>query len=182
MSDDKESAILHVAEEMVRQGGYNGFSFRNIATAIGIKSSSVHYHFATKEDLGAAVARHYTDKFIGALDIPEALVESGQNPIEVYINAFRTALSEDKGMCLCGMFAAEAQVLPERVTNETRLFFTRNTDWLKSAYKALGHKKEVAHEKAVQTISLLEGAMITSNIMGDLSTFEVAVKLINLTQ
>jgi len=61
MSNAREHAILEVAQEMVRQGGYNNFSFRNIATAVGIKSSSVHYHFSTKEDLGVAVAKYYTE-------------------------------------------------------------------------------------------------------------------------
>jgi TetR/AcrR family transcriptional repressor of nem operon len=39
---DKEAAILKVTESMIRDGGYNSFSFRSIADAVGIKSSSVH--------------------------------------------------------------------------------------------------------------------------------------------
>ena len=56
--EKKEQAILKITEEMVRRGGYNGFSFREIAKQVGIKSSSVHYHFPTKEDLGVAVAKY----------------------------------------------------------------------------------------------------------------------------
>ena len=67
MKQDKELAILETTEEMVRQGGYNSFSFRNIASVVGIKSSSVHYYFNTKEDLGVAVTKFYTDKFLNAL-------------------------------------------------------------------------------------------------------------------
>ena len=52
---------------MIRQGGYHGFSFRNIADAVGIKSSSVHYHFETKEKLGIATTKRYADNFIQRL-------------------------------------------------------------------------------------------------------------------
>ncbi|WP_345191535.1 TetR/AcrR family transcriptional regulator, partial [Gluconacetobacter tumulicola] len=40
---------------------YNVLSFREIAKAVGIKNASMHYHFPTKGDLGAALARRYTE-------------------------------------------------------------------------------------------------------------------------
>jgi AcrR family transcriptional regulator len=61
---NKAEEILDVAERMARTGGYNGFSFREIAKAVGIKAASVHYHFPTKDELGAAVARRYTERFL----------------------------------------------------------------------------------------------------------------------
>ncbi len=178
MGEDREQLILNVAEEMIRQGGYNSFSFRNIASAIGIKSSSVHYHYSTKEDLAVAVTKYYTDQFIGALGSPEDIVSSGKNPISQYVQAFRQALVKDKGMCLCGMLGAETDILPESVVAETRVFFQRNVEWLETAYRTSG-EKDGAKEKAIQTVSLLEGAMITSNVMGDLSFFDAAVKLLD---
>jgi len=56
-----------VSEVKVRLGGYNNFSFREIANEVGIKSARVHYHFPTKADLGAELAHQYTDAFLGAL-------------------------------------------------------------------------------------------------------------------
>src|SRR6201996_9573655 len=66
MSDVK-TAIMDAAERRIQLGGFGGFSFREIAADVGIKSSSVHYHFPTKEDLAAAVIRRwaeYTSEFI----------------------------------------------------------------------------------------------------------------------
>jgi len=178
MSNSREKVILEVAQEMVRQGGYNNFSFRNIASAVGIKSSSVHYHFSTKEDLGVAVAKYYTNKFLVALGDPADIIAAKKNPISSYINAFRTALEEDKGMCLCGILGAEAEILPTRVIAETRLFFQRNIEWLENAYRLKGINKKKARENAIQVISLLEGAMIMSNVIDDLNIFDSAVKII----
>ena len=53
MSDIK-TAIMDAAERRMQLGGFGGFSFREIAADVGIKSSSVHYHFPTKEDLAFA--------------------------------------------------------------------------------------------------------------------------------
>lgn len=177
MSTDKENAILQVTEDMVRQGGYNGFSFRNIATAVGIKSSSVHYHFATKEDLAVAVARNYTDKFLEGLGNPAVLHRQGKQPIVQYIKAFRSAIEEDKGMCLCGILAAETDALPDAVVNEAREFFRRNIDWLQRAFEVIG-SPDNAHELAVNTLCVLEGAMITCNVMGDIALFDTATRSI----
>ncbi|MEL7371329.1 MAG: TetR/AcrR family transcriptional regulator [Myxococcota bacterium] len=175
--EGNESAILKAAEEMVRQGGYNAFSFRSIADAVGIKSSSVHYYFPTKEDLGVAVARYYTHRFIESLGDPQAIFDSGKNPIKAYVKAFRSALVNDRRMCLCGILGAEADGLPEPVVAETRVFFERNIEWLTIAYSA-ADKKRTAHKRAIQTLSLLEGAMLASNVLGDIKVFDQAAELI----
>ncbi|MFT5578547.1 MAG: TetR/AcrR family transcriptional repressor of nem operon, partial [Paraglaciecola psychrophila] len=70
MNLSTKEELLKVAQLKVRSGGYNSFSFRELAAEVGIKSASVHYHFPTKSDLGAAVAHQYTDEFLKALGDP----------------------------------------------------------------------------------------------------------------
>lgn len=123
---------------MIRQGGYNCFSFRNIATVIGIKSSSVHYHFATKEGLIVAVTKHYTEKFLTALGEPSELIAEGIDPLNTYVSAFRDELVADQGMCLCGVLGAEANELSELILEEARTFFKLNIEWLERAYQLKG--------------------------------------------
>jgi TetR/AcrR family transcriptional repressor of nem operon len=176
---DKEAAILKVTEDMIRDGGYNSFSFRNIADAVGIKSSSVHYHFATKEDLVVAVTKHYTDAFLAALGEPEELRARGQKPIEVYVAAFRCALIADNRLCLCGILGAEMEVLPKRVSKEVKSFFQRNIKWLSRSFE-VGSDKKLSNEKAIQALALLEGAMITANAMGDIGVFDSASRALLL--
>lgn len=176
--DNKEQDILRAAERMVREGGYNAFSFRDIANEVGIRSASVHYHFPTKEDLGAAVAAYYTDKFLGALGEPEELVMAGKDPIKAYVKAFRDALVKDKRMCLCGLLGAEINGLPPKVVAEARVFFERNLDWLTRAY-TLQKGEKGGKDKAVQTLAVLEGAMIVSNTLGNNESFDAAVQIIS---
>ncbi len=174
--ETKEEAILKATETMVRRGGYNGFSFREIAKEVGVKSSSVHYYFPTKEDLGIAVTRYYTDRFFESLGSPDTLKANGKDPITVYIAAFRYALTQDKRMCLCGMFGAEIDGLPQGVVTQTQEFFSRNLDWLEQAYNIKKHSE--ARKKAMQTLSLLQGALISSNALGDEQLFEHATEIL----
>ena len=72
---------------------------------------------------------------------------------------------------------AEAKVLPAEVSAQTKVFFERNIEWLAQAYTLKGSKKD-ATSKAIQTISILEGAMIISNAMDDIEAFDKAIALL----
>ena len=49
---DTAERILDVAERLVQQRGFNGFSYADIAAELGITKAGLHYHFASKADLG----------------------------------------------------------------------------------------------------------------------------------
>jgi TetR/AcrR family transcriptional regulator, transcriptional repressor for nem operon len=61
MVSDKREMIMAAARLTMQAGGYNRLSFRELAKKVGIRSASIHYHFPTKGDLGAALARRYTE-------------------------------------------------------------------------------------------------------------------------
>lgn len=46
--------ILDVAERLVQQRGFNGFSYRDVAAELGITTARLHYHFRGKGELGEA--------------------------------------------------------------------------------------------------------------------------------
>lgn len=158
---DTASAIMDAAEERIRQGGYSGFSFREVAADIGVKSSSVHYHFPTKERLAAAVARRYTDRFLEAVDNEQA---HGTDVVRAWRQAFRAALQRDGRMCLCGSLAATSHDLADEVKAEVKRFFLLGIEKLASS--------GLSRDAAVQVLATLEGAMLTANILDDQSMFE----------
>lgn len=172
----RREQIVKEAEDRARVGGYGHFSFREIADAIGIKSASVHYHFPTKADLGAELARQYTEKFM--LSLENASSESDENSpsaLDVFAQQFRHSLVVDKKMCLCGMLGAESDALPEAVQQETKAFFEKNIEWLTRALTdEQSLTAEQAHKKAIKAISILEGALLLSRTLGDNSAFDLA--------
>ncbi|MFT5510332.1 MAG: TetR/AcrR family transcriptional repressor of nem operon, partial [Hyphomicrobiaceae bacterium] len=60
--------VLDAAEGAMRARGYHAVSFRELADDIGIKSSSVHYHFPQKDDLGVALIERYSKRVLAELN------------------------------------------------------------------------------------------------------------------
>jgi TetR/AcrR family transcriptional repressor of nem operon len=115
-----KTAILDAAEKRIQRGGFGGFSFREIAADVGIKSSSVHYHFPTKEDLAAAVIRRWSQETIEHIDKE---TEKDPDPIRVWTKAFRTTAMSKGRMCPCTALGVASHDLPPQVAKEVKAFF-----------------------------------------------------------
>ena len=172
---NKAEEILDVAERMARTGGYNGFSFREIAKAVGIKAASVHYHFPTKDELGAAVARRYTERFLATLGDASDPATSPAVLLRRYVDGYRKALRDEGLMCLCGVLGAEIGHLPAPVAAEAKRFFEQNVQWLTKVFeRELPSRRSACgcRAAALRTIATLEGGMILARTMADASVFE----------
>jgi TetR/AcrR family transcriptional repressor of nem operon len=156
-------AIMDSAERHIRAGGYGGFSFRDVAAEVGVKSASVHYHFPTKGALVAAVARRYNDRVVGAVDDQ---VAAGADIVQAWREVFRGALEEGAHMCLCGSLGAIATELTPEVTDEVQRFFERGVDSLMTGGLSL--------EQATQVFATLEGAILIASARNDASIFDAA--------
>jgi TetR/AcrR family transcriptional regulator, transcriptional repressor for nem operon len=175
----KRDEILDAAESMIRISGYNGFSTRDVAEAVGIKAASVHYYFPAKTDIGCAVTARYTERFIAALGEPLRFKGDATAAVQTYINAFRQSLIEHRKLCLCAVLGAETGGLPDPLRAQTKAFFDQNLAWLQVA---LGHGEDSVRDRpaanAVLVLAALEGAMIVSKSMEDDSLFEAVATAI----
>jgi len=118
--------ILEEAGQLAQKRGFNGFSYADIAAALKVTKASLHYHFASKGELGRALIVRYTERFQAALD---ALDGTPASMLRGYVKLYEDVLVRDR-MCLCGMFAAEYSTLPGPMRNELRRFFDKNEAWL----------------------------------------------------
>lgn len=75
-SDDR---VLQVAARQFREQGYAATSLRDIARAAGMLPGSLHYRFATKEDILAALMERAIDRLIAGVLEASAV---GENPLE----------------------------------------------------------------------------------------------------
>jgi TetR/AcrR family transcriptional regulator, transcriptional repressor for nem operon len=175
---DTKQTIMTAARAMVQARGYNGLSFRELAKEVGVKSASVHYHFPTKGDLGAALAQRYTDDAAAHFD---GFLADSQDPdscIRSYTDVFRSALLNNNRMCLCGIMAAEHDDLPVEVRAEVDRFTEVNVRWL---VKVLSLRKSGANKKAVQRQALaifaaIEGAQLVARGRGDVAVFDEIIE------
>ena len=100
--------ILDAAEARMRAVGYNATSFRDVASDVGVKSASVHYHFPQKEDLGAALMERYTKRQFETLEAATDGISDPAARIEALITLHSDAFAEGERICLCAMLSAES--------------------------------------------------------------------------
>lgn len=162
--------ILEAAEKRVRGVGFHAVSFRDLASDVGIKSSSVHYHFPQKEDLGEQLVQRYSGRFHARLEQIDA---SGGDPLTAlreFVALYGEALVVGEAVCLCAVLGAEANSLPERITGGVQKFFQSNIDWLNIVYDRI--QPTMRAMTPVVIISALEGAMIVSTAMNNRAAFD----------
>jgi TetR/AcrR family transcriptional repressor of nem operon len=161
--NDVANAVMDAAERRMRSGGFNGFSFREIAEDVGVKSSSVHYHFPTKERLAAAVVRRYTDRLGATIDQELA---SGADPYDVLSSSFRNTVHSPNRMCPITVLGAGSLDLPEEVAIEVQRFFRMCLDKLTD--------RGLSENEAAELLATITGAMVVSAALGDLEVFDRA--------
>ena len=164
MSDIK-AAILDAAERRMQFGGFGGFSFREIAADVGIKSSSVHYHFPAKENLAAAVIRRWAERTSERI---EEQLKKNPDPVSVWTNAFRRTAVSEGHICPCTVLGAASQDLPPEVASEVRGFFKMCLDKLVA--------EGLSANAATRFLSTLTGALVLANALGDTGAYDRATK------
>jgi TetR/AcrR family transcriptional regulator, transcriptional repressor for nem operon len=180
---DTRSEILDVAERLVQSRGFNAFSYADIATELGLTKPALHYHFASKAELGEALIARYSARFVEALDRVSSECTDGRSKLEAYADLYRKVLAQQR-MCLCGMLAADYATLPQAMRGAVMRFFDENEAWLAQALEQ-GRREGTlrfsgpSREAARMLIGALEGAMLVARPYGDVARFEtMAARLI----
>lgn len=177
---DTASAILDVAERLAQTRGFNAFSYADVAAELGITKPALHYHFASKAELGEALLTRYTARFDDALESIDATELNAAGKLEAYADLYAQVLAQDR-MCLCGMLAADYHTLPEPMRESVIRFFDRNETWLTGivdhgrnagTLQVDGASKEVAQ----MIMGALEGAMLVARTYRDPERFDTSAK------
>jgi TetR/AcrR family transcriptional regulator, transcriptional repressor for nem operon len=175
---DTATRILDVAERLAQTRGFNGFSYADIAIELGITKAALHYHFASKADLGQALIGRYAARFGEALAAIDAGTTAAPAKLRGYAGLYADVLRNQR-MCLCGMLAAEYPTLPASMQASVVSFFDQNETWLQDVLEQ-GRSDGSLHftgsprDTARMIISCLEGAMLVTRPYGDIPRFQDA--------
>src|SRR4051812_46494472 len=172
------SRILDVAERMLQMRGYNGFSYGDVATEIGITRAALHYHFPGKAELGQALIERYAARFADALGELDATAPDAAAKLRGYVALYTDVLSADR-MCLCGMLAAEHRTLPDPLQLAVCDFFSANTTWLGKVLEEGCRDGSLRcpgtpEDSASMLLGALEGGMLIARLDGDIARFTAA--------
>jgi len=170
-TSDRVTAILDSAERHMRRGGFHAVSFRDLAAEAGIKSSSVHYHFPQKADLGRAVVDRYADRLLEALGDADDPSENAEIRLRRLVGTYKAALAEMGLPCLCAVLGAAAQDLPEPVVEAVDAFYGRLLDWARTALAdcraADDRTGQGLADLPAFVVSAVQGAMLLANARGE---------------
>ncbi|WP_438345153.1 TetR/AcrR family transcriptional regulator [Methylorubrum populi] len=126
---DTRASLLSEAEILVRGRGYSGFSYADLAEAVGIRKASIHHHFRTKEALAQALIEAYDARYDAALDDISDRTRDGVARIEAYGRLYLGGVEQGLG-CLCAALAVELETLPEALRRAITAFFDKHIAWL----------------------------------------------------
>lgn len=177
---DTRSELLIQAEILVRGRGYSGFSYADLAEAVGIRKASIHHHFRTKEDLALALVAAYDARYDEALAAILAETADGMARIEAYGRLYLIGVEKGLG-CLCAALAVELDTLPEAVRAEIARFFGKHIAWLEKilAEGVAGGSIRASVDPAASArmvVATLEGALLLERLLAGPEGFGSTLK------
>jgi TetR/AcrR family transcriptional regulator, transcriptional repressor for nem operon len=170
--------ILDIAQRLVQTRGFNAFSYADIARVLSVSKASLHYHFASKAELGVKLIKRYEDGMERTLSEIDANGGGAAAKLRRYVDIYAKVLADER-MCLCGMLAAEFATLPKAMQAALESFFQLNERWLIGvlnegrASGVLGFEGPAA-EASKFIVDSLEGSMLMARSHGGMARFDGA--------
>ncbi len=167
--------ILGVARGLIETRSYLGFSFQDVADAVGIRKASLYHHFPTKEALGIAVIRQATQFF---KDWDAARVRTPKDALESYFRMYRNTLKAGSGMCPAGALAPGWDCINEELRQAVQELRNTQVMWLTGVLGALlpaRQKGASVASLAAYVFSVCQGALLSARMTGRVDDFDAAI-------
>lgn len=168
---DTKAEILDLAENFLRDRGFNGFSYANISSALKIKNAAVHYYFPGKADLGMAIIRRARGRFAAWAQEQMIVSKTPAERLEAFFRRYLHFLEAGQQVCLGGALETDFKTLPSAMQAETRKFASDILAWMEEVL-AEGQKKRLftfpgkAADQAILILSSLQGALQMTRAVG----------------
>lgn len=169
--ENSKRTILNLAESMLQDKGFNGFSYAHIASELGVKNAAIHYHFPTKEDLGMAVIQRYRERFKLWINNSRVKDLSHEEKLDWFFSIYTTMRADKGKVCLVGSMEAEFNSIPEGLQGEVQALHKEMLAWLQAAL-AEGKDAGIFHfngepvNKAALIMSTLQGGLQMARALG----------------
>ncbi|MFB4323416.1 TetR/AcrR family transcriptional regulator [Priestia sp. BR_2] len=172
-SDD----ILTCARSLIIAGGYNGFSYADIAEVVGIRKASIHHHFPSKVDLVRTLVARYREEAEVGMENIELHVSDALEQLRFYVGYWEACIADASApICVCALLASQLPVLPEEVAMEVREHFRYLSTWLTSVLdrgSRLGQLqlRSTPQAEAEAFMATVHGVMLSARAYGDPNMF-----------
>lgn len=181
---DTQSRILDTAEALVKERGFHGFSFQDIADRVGIRKASIHYHFESKAALGQALVLRYRSVMRAAADQIEAAPEAydAWAALALFLRPILNFGQRTEDTCLGAALGGEFLSLPDPVRAEVAAFYAEQQAWLARLLeqgRTSGAFRFDAEPEALARFlfAAIEGSMIVKRAADDTAYVEGILRL-----
>ncbi|SAL75972.1 TetR/AcrR family transcriptional regulator [Caballeronia telluris] len=160
--------LLEHARTLLMTRGYNGFSYRDLSTLVGVKTSSIHYYFPSKEDLAFEAVNAYSADVMSSIYAIDSSAPADKK-LDRYAKVIGRMLGDGDQICLCAMLAADIAALPDKVRQAIQAFYKANENWLAKVL-AEGEMQETLQangqpEAAARALyAAFQGSLLTSRL------------------
>lgn len=169
--ENSKRTILDLAESLLQDKGFNGFSYANIAAELGVKNAAIHYHFPTKEDLACAVIQRYRDRFKLWINNSRVKSLSYEEKLNWFFSIYSDFRSDKGKVCLVGSLEVEFNSIPASLRAQAEAMHRELLTWLETTLKdgrdadVFNFKGEPA-SKAALILSSMQGALQMARALG----------------
>ena len=170
--------ILRCARTLIISGGYNGFSYADIAGVVGIRKASIHHHFPTKVDLVRTLLQRYREELVAGLTEIDRLVVDPADRLRAYLGFWEGCIDDPAtAFCVCALLASEMPLLPMELTRELTGHFFALAAWLTTTMELGAQQGRIVldgtADSAAQTfMATVHGAMLSARAYGDPGIFK----------
>jgi len=160
---DTRAQIMDKATELLMQRGFNGFSYRDISTHLGMKNAAIHYHFPSKTDLALALVDEYQQTLRSRTSSFMAYGGPATPQLEGLFLFTRSQFCTGRCVCPMGAFSVDFDDLPQEVKTATERFMKDSIKWLTQVLEAGTEQNEFcfdgdSKQKAIGILATLQGA------------------------
>ena len=166
----RDQLVQH-AQTLIRKRGCNGFSYRDLADHVGVKTSSIHYYFPTKDDLLLEAIESYASASALRRSAIDTALPADQK-LRLFLGSLEENLRSGNLLCLGGALAADFECVPGPVQKAIAAFFLDNERWLTQTFvegREQGTLRVVADPATTARVlfAALQGSTMTSRLFGD---------------
>jgi TetR/AcrR family transcriptional repressor of nem operon len=174
--------IRETAHDLIAEGGYFGFSYADIAEAVGIRKASIHHHFPSKVDLVVATLKEYRARLVEAAGGLDHTTTDPLQRIKLYVQHWAECVkSNNRPICIAALLSAELPALPQEIQIEVQLHIQYLVSWIRATLKdgarhGTIHLQNSAEVEAQSFVALVHGAMISARALNSPEIFSSITK------
>ncbi|UII76238.1 TetR/AcrR family transcriptional regulator [Flagellimonas sp. HMM57] len=168
--------ILKGLTKVFRSKGYEGASLKELSEATGLKKASLYHRFPNgKQEMADAVLNHLGEWIIN--NVFQSLLDDDIEPqirLKNGLSEIRTLYNDGKETCIFRALSMQTgiELFEEQIKKGMN-------EWL-STFKEIGMAFQLNHkeaeQKALQVLIEIQGSLIVTKGIGDISIFENTIK------